>query len=168
MLLEFLSFLSDFHQDGSVMDLLAVRRILEPAAAALAAVRFTADEVASIRALVAEDSLSTSVSDLVNHDLRFHALIAAGSGNLVLASLLDSIAMPTTRARIWRGLTQADARERTIAEHAAILEALDLHDPELAAARTVVHIAGVEDWLRQARLSYPADASADTTQEFPS
>ena len=78
-------------------------------------------------------------------------MIAAGSGNPVLGSMLDSIAMPTTRARIWRGLTQEDAFPRTIAEHAAILDAITRRDPDLAAARAMVHIAGVEDWLRRTR-----------------
>lgn len=98
-------------------------------------------------------------------DLRFHALIAAGSGNPVVASILDSIAMPTTRARIWRGLTQQDVYPQTIAEHAAIVDALEMHDPQLAAARAVVHVAGVEDWLRRAKLPNPADALSATTQE---
>jgi len=37
------------------------------------------------RAVIAADAADTSVTDLVDHDLRFHALIAAGSGNPVLA-----------------------------------------------------------------------------------
>lgn len=158
VLLESLSFLIDFHRDGSVMDLLAVRRILEPAAAALAAHRLAPDEIAAIRDVIAGDSLSTPVNDLVDHDLRFHALIAAGSGNPVLASILDSIAMPTTRARIWRGLTQEDAYQQTIAEHAAIVEALEMRDSQLTAARAIVHVAGVEAWLRRALLFTPAAA----------
>ena len=54
---------------------------------------------------------------------------------------------PTTRARIWRGLTQAGTKERTLAEHRAILEALASHEPEVARSWATVHIAGVEQWL---------------------
>src|SRR5260370_20126219 len=39
LLLEALSFIVDFHRDGSVLEFLQVRRILEPAAAAMAAAR---------------------------------------------------------------------------------------------------------------------------------
>lgn len=158
VLLDAVSFVADFHQDSSVLDFLAVRRILEPVATAMAARRLGDAEVAAIRQVIADDSLSTSVTDLVDHDLRFHAMIAAGAGNPVLASILESIAMPTTRARIWRGLTQQDAYHRTIAEHAAILDALAEHDPDLAAARSLVHIAGVQEWLRRAR---PAGRTPD-------
>ncbi|MGY2061908.1 FadR/GntR family transcriptional regulator, partial [Nocardia gipuzkoensis] len=101
-LLDAMSFLLEFHQDDSVLDILGVRRILEPAATALAAQRMSEAELAHVRTLIAPQG--SSVTDLVAQDLNFHAAIAAGSGNRVLASLLDSLSMPTTRARIWRGI----------------------------------------------------------------
>lgn len=151
VLLDALGFLLEFHQDDSVLHFLGVRRILEPAATALAAQHLTDDAIAEIRAVVAADGLSTSVTDLVDHDLRFHSMITAGSGNPVLESILAQISMPTTRARIWRGLTQHDAYARTIEEHQGILDAISRRDVELAAARATAHIAGVQDWLRRAR-----------------
>ena len=54
----------------------------------------------------------------------FHQRIAAGSGNAVLCSLIDSLSGPTTRARIWRGLTQEGALEKTREQHAAIFDAI--------------------------------------------
>lgn len=151
VLLDAVGFLVDFHQDSSVLDFLSVRRILEPASTALAARQMSEEAIAELAATVAQDSLSTSVTDLVAHDLKFHSLIGAGSGNPVLASMLESISMPTTRARIWRGLTQEDAFPQTIAQHQGILDAIVQRDPELAAARALVHISGVEDWLRRTR-----------------
>jgi GntR family transcriptional repressor for pyruvate dehydrogenase complex len=67
----------------------------------------------------------------------------------VLSSLLESMSGPTTRARVWRGLTQTQtgARARTLAEHRAICEALAAHEPEVARSWATVHIAGVEQWL---------------------
>jgi GntR family transcriptional repressor for pyruvate dehydrogenase complex len=56
----------------------------------------------------------------------------------------------TVRARIWRGLTQENSVGRTLAEHRAIVDALERGDAELAQALTVVHISGVEQWLRDA------------------
>src|SRR6185312_16220686 len=97
VLMDAMGFLVEFHRDDSVLDFLGVRRILEPAATALAARNLTAAGLADIRAVIAADAADTSVTDLVDHDLRFHALIAAGSGNPVLAGMLDSIAMPTVR-----------------------------------------------------------------------
>lgn len=148
VLLEAMGFLIDFHQDASVLDFLAVRRILEPAATALATRLMTDEAIAELAAIVADDSLATSATDLVAHDLRFHSAIAAATGNPVLGSILESIAMPTTRARVWRAFTQQDAVAQTIAQHQGIVDAIVRRDPELAHARALVHIAGVEDWLR--------------------
>jgi DNA-binding FadR family transcriptional regulator len=163
VLLDAMGFLVDFHRDDSVLDFLAVRRILEPAATAQAARRMPDQAIADLKGIVAEDSLSTSVTDLVEHDLRFHSLIAGGSGNPVLASMLESISMPTTRARIWRGLTQHDAFPQTIAQHQGIVDAIEKRDAELAAARALVHIAGVEDWLRRTKeAAFEEDRNATT------
>ena len=87
------------------------------------------------------------VEDLVASDLEFHRRITAASGNSVLGSLLESLSGPTSRARVWRGLTQAGATERTLAEHRAILDALSSHDPEVARSWSTVHVASVQQWL---------------------
>ncbi|MEV6769265.1 FadR/GntR family transcriptional regulator [Nocardia sp. NPDC051030] len=148
-LLDAMSFLLDFHQDDSVLDILGVRRILEPAATALAAQQMTDEQIAHLHTLV-EPPQSGAITDLVALDLSFHAAIAAASGNKVLASLLDSLSMPTTRARIWRGVTEEGAFERTVAEHRGICDAIAAHDPELAHARALAHVGGVMEWLRKA------------------
>ena len=69
----------------------------------------------------------------------------------MLCSLIESLADPTNRARIWRGLTQTGAQDRTIAEHRAIFAAIESKDGHLAHALTVAHISGVEEWLRQTK-----------------
>jgi DNA-binding FadR family transcriptional regulator len=147
VLLEALSFIVDFHRDASVLEFLQVRRILEPAATAMAAERVTDAEVADLRELLDRLGPHPEVDDLVASDLEFHRRIAASSGNSVLCSLLDTISAPTTRARVWRGLTQSGARERTLDEHRAIVDALASHDPDVARSWATVHIANVEHWL---------------------
>jgi DNA-binding FadR family transcriptional regulator len=68
----------------------------------------------------------------------------------VLASLIESLSVPTLRARVWRGLTQESAVQRTVEQHQAIHQALAAREPDLARSWATVHIAGVEDWLRRA------------------
>jgi DNA-binding FadR family transcriptional regulator len=121
LLLEALSFVVDFHRDDTVLEFLAVRRILEPAATAMAAVRLTADELDVLQGKLDALGPAPSVEQLVASDLDFHRGIVQGSGNSVLCSLLDGLSGPTTRARIWRGVTQEDAIARTLHEHRAIL-----------------------------------------------
>ncbi|QIP87311.1 FadR family transcriptional regulator [Streptomyces sp. Tu 2975] len=148
LLLEALSFVVDFHRDDTVLEFLAVRRILEPAATAMAASRIPEAELDTLTARL--DALGTdpSVEELVAADLDFHRRIVGAAGNSVLCSLLDGLSGPTTRARVWRGLTQEDAVTRTLHEHRAILAALRDRDGEAARAWATVHVASVEQWLR--------------------
>jgi GntR family transcriptional regulator, transcriptional repressor for pyruvate dehydrogenase complex len=147
VLLEVLSFIVDFHRDTSVLEFLRVRRILEPAATAMAAERITPEDSDGLRELLDSLGPAPDAEELVANDLEFHRRIAACSGNSVLYSLLETLSRPTTRARVWRGLTQPDAVARTLAEHRAILDALTSHDPEVARSWSTVHIASVEQWL---------------------
>ncbi|HUB68956.1 MAG TPA: FCD domain-containing protein [Acidimicrobiales bacterium] len=161
ILLDAMSFVVDFHRDDSVLEFLEVRRLLESAATAMAARRATSAQVAELRALVTAVPADSPAEAFVANDLEFHRRLVALCGNSVLASLLDSISGPTHRARIWRGVTHQHAHERTIEEHLSILDAVEHHWPEIAAARAAVHVAGVEEWLRD-RLSpgQPANGPA--------
>ena len=150
LLLEALTFIVDFHRDDSVLEFLRVRRILEPAAAAMAADRIGETERDKLGGLLESVGPDTSVDRLVEADLEFHRQVSACSGNSVLCSLLETLSGPTTRARIWRGLTQEGAVNRTLAEHQAILDALTSHDSEAARSWATVHIASVEHWLASA------------------
>lgn len=159
LLLDALAFVVDFHRDDSVLEFLRVRRILEPAAASMAAERVDDTILAGLRAVLDATSPDLSVADLLKHDIEFHRQVAEASGNSVLCSLIESLADPTNRARMWRGMTQAGAQDRTLAEHRAILSAIEIGDGQLAHALTLAHISGVEQWLRQAK-AVTSDASA--------
>jgi GntR family transcriptional regulator, transcriptional repressor for pyruvate dehydrogenase complex len=147
LLLEALSFIVDFHRDATVLELLQVRRIIEPAATAMATERATDDEIDDLRKLLDSLGPDPAVDDLIANDLEFHRRIAVSSGNSVLSSLVESMSAPTVRARVWRGLTQAGVGARTVAEHRAILDAMASRDPEAARSWATVHIAAVEQWL---------------------
>ncbi|AKA02935.1 GntR family transcriptional regulator [Streptomyces noursei ZPM] len=148
LLLEAMSFVVDFHRDDTVLEFLAVRRILEPAATGMAAGRLPTSELDALQAALDALGPEPALEDLIAGDLEFHRRIVAAAGNSVLCSLLDGLSGPTTRARIWRGLTQKDAVARTLAEHRAILGALRDGDAEAARAWATVHVASVEQWLR--------------------
>ncbi|HEY8983638.1 MAG TPA: FadR/GntR family transcriptional regulator [Streptomyces sp.] len=149
LLLEAVSFVVDFHRDDTVLEFLAVRRILEPAATAMAALRISEQQLDALGAQLDRLGEAPSVEELVACDLEFHRGIVSSAGNSVLCSLLDGLSGPTTRARIWRGLTQEDAVTRTLREHRAILAALRDRDAEAARSWATVHIASVEQWLRE-------------------
>jgi GntR family transcriptional repressor for pyruvate dehydrogenase complex len=150
LLLEAMAFVVELHDDSSVLEIFAVRRILEPAAAALAVGSITDETVAALRAEVDAVDESTDVERLVEHDLAFHKLIADATGNGYLAGLIEGLSSRTVRARAWRGLTQENAVTRTLTEHHAIVDALAARDADLGRALMTVHINGVEQWLRAA------------------
>ncbi|SNT58037.1 DNA-binding transcriptional regulator, FadR family [Asanoa hainanensis] len=149
LLLDALSFVVDFHQDDTVLQFLEVRRVLEPAAAALAAERMLDEDIDKLRLILEDLGDEPTIEALVANDIEFHRQIAVGTDNAVLASLVDGLSGPTMRARIWRGLTQEGAAARTREQHQAIVEAIAGREPDLARAWATVHIAGVEEWLRR-------------------
>jgi DNA-binding FadR family transcriptional regulator len=150
ILLDTVGFVIDFHRDDSVLHLLEVRRILEPAATAMATLAMSDADIDGLRELVdSVDKHAEDLTELIAADLEFHRRIAVGSGNPALASLIESLSAPTLRARIWRGLTQEGAGARTHEQHEAIQQAMRARQPEVARAWATVHVAGVEDWLRR-------------------
>lgn len=149
-LVEALTFIADFHQDSSVLHLLELRGILEPAASARAARRATEAQIGELREILGRATPESSVEELISADIEFHAAIAAISGNPVLASLIESLSGRTQRARLWRAITEEGALARTLAEHRSMFEAIEARDADLAESWARVHVSGVEHWLRQA------------------
>lgn len=150
LLLEAISFVVDMHDDDSLLELFAVRRMLESQAVALTAASATEQDADALLTEVDSVDATVTVDRLVEHDIRFHGEIARLTGNGYLASLLEGLSSQTVRARVWRGLTEEGAVERTLSEHRAIAEAIANHDSALASSLATAHIAGVERWLRRA------------------
>lgn len=147
-----LSFLADLQTPEAAVDLLAVRRILEPESAALAASRGEADLIS--RAAVVLDRGDALLADTAHIDLEatidvdteFHRLVAAASGNPAIEAIVQALVGRTARARLWRAIHEAGAVERTQREHRAILTALQAGDPAKARIRMAVHVLGVEEY----------------------
>ncbi len=149
LLLEGIAFAADMLQPDFSLELIGVRRILEPAATALAARHADDDALVELAECLQRMRDAGSQDVLVQYDAEFHALVASASGNATLASMLAGVSGRTQRARIWRGIVDADAVGRTIAQHEDILRALEARDPMLAEATALVHVSTTEAWLRQ-------------------
>jgi GntR family transcriptional regulator, transcriptional repressor for pyruvate dehydrogenase complex len=150
---------ADLLQDDFTLELVQVRRILEPAATAMAATLITDETLSELDACLHQMSLAPSHNELVQFDEQFHNLVATASGNATLASMLNGVSSRTTRGRAWRGVIEAGATERTIAEHGAILEALRARDPRLAEAAALVHVSTTETWFRNVLRAKEPDAA---------
>lgn len=155
VMLDAMSLLVDFADDVGLVDILAVRRVLEAEAAARAAARITASELAELRTcldLMQHDPQhgDGSVTAVTEADVRFHSVIAAASGNPVLAALIDALGDRTLRGRVWRAYADRGVFGRACVEHEAIYDALVESDPTRAAAAAAAHVAQVERFLRTA------------------
>ncbi|PBC76173.1 GntR family transcriptional regulator [Streptomyces sp. TLI_235] len=132
----------DLLQGDTVLELTEVRRLFEPVATALAATRITDADLAEVeRHLEAMRAAQDDVELLNRHDAAFHRAVGRATGNETLATLLEHISGRTLRARVWRGLVDADAAGRAVAEHRAILNALAARDPNLAQAAALMHVS---------------------------
>jgi len=148
LLLETTAFVTHLLRDHTVLELFEVRRLLEPAAAALAAVRMDDAGREALRSELERMQTAGDVAELLDADTAFHSVIARAAGNAVLSALLDGLAARTMRARLRRGRADRDAPSDTIAEHVRIYEAITSRDPELTRALAAAHIATGELWLR--------------------
>ncbi|ETK36913.1 FadR/GntR family transcriptional regulator [Microbispora sp. ATCC PTA-5024] len=152
LLLDGMSFVADLHQDAGAGEFLHVRRILEPEATALAAARIPDADLAVLGDLLdeAERLAADSAVDhgkLVALDQDFHSLIVSHCGNAVLAAVIQNMSGRTVRARIWRGMTDPEAVQRTLREHRAVYRALRARDAERARLHAALHVLGVEESL---------------------
>lgn len=133
---------------GALLDLMEVRRLLEPTATALAATRISEEGLAEVkRHLDAIREARDDVERLNAHDAAFHRAVVAATGNEPLVTLLEAVSSRTLRARIWRGLVDDRAAGRTLAEHEAIFTALSRRDAPLSQAAALLHVSNTEQWL---------------------
>ena len=148
LLLEGIGFAVELMQQDHWLELLELRRILEPSASALAAERGSAAAFEEIGARLAAMEHQSHGERRIKQDIEFHGLIAAASGNQTLASMLAGINSHTVHARIWHGTLDADATRRAHEEHQSIYAALLARDPVIAHTAALMHVANTERWYR--------------------
>jgi GntR family transcriptional regulator, transcriptional repressor for pyruvate dehydrogenase complex len=130
-------------------ELIEVRHGLEVQAARLAAT-FATDE--SLQALAThldemQQAVGESYSDFVTADMHFHQELAQAADNGVIRDMLQSV---RSLIRVWveRALNDDDHAKVTLAEHRAILAALEARDPEAAAETMHQHMNSATARLR--------------------
>ncbi len=149
LLVSVIGYTVDLHQDSSLLELFEVRRVLEPAASALAATRITDDELAGVRDCLIRMEHLSDPQELVAGDMEFHDRIVRASGNATLASVVRGFCQQTSRVHVWRMAALAGVPEWTRSQHEAIYRALVAHDAQMVLAAETVHVAESELWLRR-------------------
>ena len=150
LLLEGIAFAVDLMHEESGLELLQVRRILEPAATALAAAQLSPDALHDLETTLRKmQEHGADLEEFVRYDAEFHSQIATASGNQTLASMLNGVSSHAFRARVWQGIIDTEAITRTILEHDRILDALRNGDAELARATALTHVCTTEEFMRR-------------------
>ncbi len=142
------------------MDLLDVRTIFEPAAARIAASRASADQILAIetafRAMAG--ALPDDVDGCCRHDLAFHELIIAATGNRLLIRFADAIR--TALLAAFRLSSNArESYENSLAEHWAVAAAIRRRAPDDAERAMRDLLAGTARDLAPAYARSPRSAS---------
>lgn len=150
LLLEGLGFAVDLLHERHLVEVVEVRRMLEPHATAAAANRVTDLDLEEIAEHLARmDEAASRREAMIEYDIAFHKRIAQASGNELLTSMLDALSGHTLRARVWRGIIEEGSTAQTLAEHQAIYNALVQRNPSVAYAAALLHVNTSEQWMRQ-------------------
>ena len=132
-------------------DLFDVRRLLEPAAAAWAARRAGATDVAHLRRTAlrfAEAAAEGSVAETAEADIALHLELAGCTGNAVLERLIERL-YERRRMQLEWSLRRRGRASEAVSEHDRVVQAVAARDAVAAEAAMVAHLAAAEAAARE-------------------
>jgi DNA-binding GntR family transcriptional regulator len=132
---------------ADLLDLYEVRALLEPAAAARAALRIVSEEIERLERLC-DEAEGASVEQLIAGNEAFHRIIGEAAGSPRLAVAMRAVAgIPRAfRAAFWRSEEQ---RAESLLCHRRLVTAFRTRDAALAEAVMRMHILGAVSFLEE-------------------
>lgn len=161
-----LGFMLDLMHDDTMVEVFEVRRLFEPPATGLAALRATDQDIQELIDSLNRLNTATNDEELITFDLEFHRRIMQITGNSTLCTLMDALGTRAMRARIWRGILEEGTKNFTFEQHSRIVEAIVSRDPALASAASTVHLSASEAWLRRVLRADSVTAKQGPTELF--
>jgi len=141
-----------------IVDLMAVRKMIEPAMAREAARNATPQEILQMEAILSRQAVRLEAGGLaIDEDSAFHDMIARASRNQVVPKVIDAL-MDLLREGRERSLQGRGRPQRSLRGHRQILEAIRQRDAALAARAMLNHLEQIEETLLPER--QPAAAGA--------
>jgi DNA-binding FadR family transcriptional regulator len=119
--------------------LLTVRRIIEPAAAALAATSGSGEDLARIEAAYQRMEAAATAPELLEPDLEFHRAIMAATHNDMLAYIGNMLSLALSES-IRLTSRHPDTHALSLPRHKAILTAIQSRDPLGARQASLVQL----------------------------
>jgi GntR family galactonate operon transcriptional repressor len=130
-------------------DLMEMRRIIEPAAVRLAALRASDEDRRNLRsAYMAMARAVAGKGDYVKADLAFHTIILSACGNQFVRQMQDAMAA-LLRVSFDVITTKPGGPAHSLPLHEAVCEAIERGDADSAERAVLVLIDGAEEDLRE-------------------
>lgn len=138
--------LASSHQNLS--QLKEARTFFEVGMVKLAAARATPDDIADLRAIVANMEASVNeFATFMKHDVQFHRRVAEMTGNPIYVAISDGLLQWLSRYHTGE-LRKVGREVQTLVEHRNIVDRLEAHDVEGAGVAMGVHQTRAADNYR--------------------
>ena len=158
-LLSGLVFALELMQAKDLDEVIEVRQLLLPPAAALAAQRVSDDQLAEMRGVIEHLEQATDPDEIARLHDRFGALVYDATGNETLASILRALQVRGVNVR--RAWLAAEPARRDIAltHQKMLLDALERGDGDMAKSISVVQVERRRRWIERLRSGTPAEST---------
>jgi DNA-binding GntR family transcriptional regulator len=132
---------------NEAVEILRVREVLEGLAAVIAIDKATPEDIIELRAVVEEMKVALAADDVMRYaalNHRFHNIILDAADHEIVARFLGSLRYPLIRYQFGSILVPG-RRDQSLAEHQAILAALEAKDREELERVARLHVANVRE-----------------------
>lgn len=124
---------------GRIEEALAYRRVVEPAVTEAAAMGRTEHELGTIREACQQATAAENDTEFMTHDTRFHLAIAEASHNRFFYEAVEKLRLVLNGAFVV--LPESSLwHQRSAAEHAAVLAAIEAQAGEAAREAMLTHV----------------------------
>jgi GntR family transcriptional regulator, transcriptional repressor for pyruvate dehydrogenase complex len=140
-------------------DVVEVRRLLLPPAAALAAQRVTGAQLVQMHSVVEQLERATDPDEIASLHRRFGSLVFDATGNETLSSILRALQLRGENAR--RAWLSSDPvrRDIAVAHQRMLLDALERGDSDMARSITTVQVEERGRFIHSLRTGSPIPPS---------
>jgi GntR family transcriptional repressor for pyruvate dehydrogenase complex len=131
-------------KSDNIYDIFYVRRIIEPHVAELAADKATSKEIEELETLLLGQAKAVADGEsIAKYDIRFHAILAVMSKNLVLVRLLAALSdlLEQTRSEY---LQHEERSQKSIVGHSEIFSAVKRRNAPAARRAMCAHLEEME------------------------
>jgi GntR family transcriptional repressor for pyruvate dehydrogenase complex len=152
---------------AKILQSMEVRHILELQGIRLACQRRSADDIAKMRAILAEAGARLQRGlGVADQDKAFHLAMAAATQNGVFVQILNAFyRLSTARRRIY--FSDAGRARRSLAQHRKLLRAIEDGDAAAGMALMEHHIGSAESYWRTVIRAPRAPAKSDAADAGP-